>query len=255
MIGESFPEGYHLQEYPRKLIKDDQTEAFHLTNRPFKEIDQDMGGIIGRVIRYYLREGVHPLVIGDIGGGEQSRAIRDVTTQNQLRARVVGVNIDLTVEDQMIGTNAISLKANPSGKLRVRDSFFDIVYSYQFLPYIEQDQYLTKESHILYEIGRVLRPGGVALIHENEYSTMDPSNPLYQLLRLKFLQTGIEIIEAVEPLLTLVLAKKPVDSELRRLVDGYYTETDLADMLEGRRRSNLIDNFPLPISQNNARLN
>lgn len=109
------------------------------------------------------------------------------------------------------------MTASSGGELELGDETMDIVYSYQFLPHVSNEQKLKR---IVLEMGRVLRPGGLAIAHVG----LDFLNQIYAPNNQTFLDhlnhEGTELLDAVKTeKVKIVLGKHPVEPKLKEVLN------------------------------------
>lgn len=142
-------------------------EEFYLSHRRFNEINAYFSGMISQQIADLLeRTTDRPVQILDIGGGVGSEAVRDI--QQRYGNRVRAINADIA-HDKSLGTGADRVQAEVQ-HLPFASGKFDIAYSLQLFPFLrrfEKDHYIQVFQGLT-EIARVLSPGGIAFINDEE---------------------------------------------------------------------------------------
>jgi SAM-dependent methyltransferase len=152
---ENVPEGYIIKG--DRIINSSTGEYFLIRNRSFKEIDHSFRGLLSSLIEAFLKiSGKEKVNILDLGGGTKSQSAKDIA---QKYGKTIDVtNLDLIPEEvEKSGANVIQASMF---SIPFKDESFDLIYSRQVLSNVGEDDV----KHVLAEVARVLRKGGVALL-------------------------------------------------------------------------------------------
>lgn len=161
------PQGYKLYEIEGNPMMGNREEEFNVKNRSFQEIDAYFSNEISHKINELLTKNSNSQIrILDLAGGTESRAVKEIEKGFGDRLKAINIDIALNTEKQN-GTNRIQGDAT---KIPLVDSSIDIVYSRQLLPFIlrfNSEHYLQIKK-VLSEVARVLKPGGIAILDDEE---------------------------------------------------------------------------------------
>jgi SAM-dependent methyltransferase len=161
------PSRYHLFYNEEFLSIGNPKEEFAITNRIFEEIDLYFSQQISRTINELLSENPErKVVVVDLAGGMESRAAKDIKGETKFNDRVTALNIDFA---QKIG-NGSNVCIGEAAFIPLLNSSVDIVYSRQFLPFIRRflPEHDLQIKDILTEVARILKPGGIAFLDDEE---------------------------------------------------------------------------------------
>ena len=167
------------------IRKQDGKEESTLTDRPFSHIDEFLNFYPSKIIeRLIFLHPDRPIHILDLGGGSLSRAANDLVTQYDTKVKVV--NADISVSPQR-GSQVLVVQTDATS-LPLRDGSFDMIYSYQMLPYLDPRSNYVKEIKVLRECSRLLKDGGYALFDEIHFSRVKKNSS-----ELKVLAHGLDV--------------------------------------------------------------
>lgn len=223
MLRETIYEGYSVGGNPtdvQVLVSADKKESFLLLDRTFSEVDSDLGQTVSLFIEYYISHSQHPVTILDIAGGVKSQSAQDLA--NIYSDCVKVTNIDIAAEERQLGPNAQAHRMDALN-LQFADSSFDLVYSYQFLPWLGTTGIFSRTTRAILEATRVLKPGGTAILHETFYSLRDTGCERIDTL-LSLLQNKDTKILLRHPWPLLVLGKEPISPELALVAQEQYAK-------------------------------
>ena len=169
------PKGYYTfiwEGYPMVGNKDDE---YLLKDRTFKEIDEYFSKEISETINKMLnRHHGKQIQILDIAGGSKSQAVRDIGKiwGNSVKA----INIDL-VQNVKKGAGALRVQGDAT-RIPLASSSVDIIYCRQFLPFLKRfgRDHKLQVNIVLSEAARILKPGGVAFLDDEEELSYPKSN-------------------------------------------------------------------------------
>lgn len=145
----------------------DTSEFFRLTGRKFEDIDHYLGYLPSQMIEYLLHKNWR-INIADFGGGRDSVTIDAI--KERYGRRVKALNVDLLPNKPTHLITARRVQADIT-RLPLADNSIHLGLSFQVLPHMETD---AKALDALKEIGRVLVPGGVAFIDDNNMISGNP---------------------------------------------------------------------------------
>ena len=196
---------YNRAGEPWFLESESGSERITLSNRPFDEVDKETGYLIPKIIDRLLdRNPNKELWILDIAGGLNSQAAMDLGLKYPESVRVT--NCDVLVNDKILAANVGSMYSNATD-LRIPANSIDLVYSCYLFPNLVDLSY-SKQIKILDEIGRVLSPGGVAVVQEFNLDQQYNSVPLERYKRentngngrnLHFSESNSDLIVSSKP--------------------------------------------------------
>lgn len=142
-------------------------EDFFISNRNFAPIDSFFIHGVSKSIQSLLSAKPDTKVqVLDLAGGTESRAVKDI--KEQFGDNVQAVNIDIAHNIQK-GQGADRVQGDAT-RLPIADSSIDVIYSYEFLPFLMRfhSEHALQVKKVLSEITRVLKPGGIAFIYDEE---------------------------------------------------------------------------------------
>lgn len=177
----NIPSGYVLKTHedgiPKRknwqLIRSLDGAATDVTNNRFVTIDDYFNNSISRAIGSLIQSQKHVKIL-DLAGGIHSEAVDDIALW--YGDSVTAFNVDIATqpyEPLSFDNNSFAVQGDVE-RLPVADEAIDIVYSAQLLPYYRHRKDFEGELRILKEIKRVLRPGGVAILDEYYFSSLNP---------------------------------------------------------------------------------
>lgn len=214
--------GYRIETGPviSMLRNIDYGEAFNLTNRHLNEIDKDLIGLPRMIVRYLAKTRPLPLKILDVAGGRTSQLTLELSSDPELGAYSDVTNVDLVVADQDFSPNARSRHGNALS-LDFPSHNFDLILSYEFLPWLSGKNNFERPIQAYLEMARVLKPGGVALVFDRIFCQfINDSLPRYQWVGDLLRKRQVEFLP--EEMANLVmLAKHPVSRELKTYLDEW----------------------------------
>lgn len=191
-------------------------ETIQLTNRSFLEVNFYFGDILSKGIETKISESDGKNVeILDLGSGTQSLAIREINKKYGKAIRTT--SIDLYPKDSG-GINAVQGDVR---QLPFEANSFDIIFSVQVLNYIDHKD----DKKIIDELNRVLKPGGLALLHWDSIGLLDLDKmqktlPLQYAKSLGLIWKG-KIFKSrnSSPQLFHAVIKPPVDKRILESID------------------------------------
>lgn len=156
------PDGYGLFDLERQRMIGKGKEEFVITNRSFLMIDMYFSQEISKTIKELLNTNPNrQILVLDLAGGTESQAVRDIEKEfggNRVRA----INIDLA--HNIKRGKGVDRFQGDAANIPLADSSIDIVYSVQFLPFINS----LERKNVLSKVARVLKPGGIAFLDDEE---------------------------------------------------------------------------------------
>jgi ubiquinone/menaquinone biosynthesis C-methylase UbiE len=161
------PPGYRLYKLEGNSMIGNGKEDFNVKNRSFLEVDTYFSDEISRKISELLTKDpdsqIHVL---DLAGGTESRAIGEI--EKEFGDRVKAINIDIALNTEK-GNEANRIQGDAT-HIPLVDSSIDIVYSRQLLPFILRfnREHSLQVKKVLSEVARVLKPGGIAILDDEE---------------------------------------------------------------------------------------
>jgi len=168
-------EGWHIEwqstgDYEFPLVeRNDKSEYFSLTNRPFEAIDDFITHkFIALILKKINENPGRKITVLDIGGGVLSRAVIDILRHPLLKGKVTVINVDpfakqMTpeeIEEQGIEQGDLIIIPAEFAQCYLPDGCVDAAISYQVLNYMTDDHF--KET--IFKLARVLAPGGEAYL-------------------------------------------------------------------------------------------
>lgn len=161
------PQGYKLYDIEGNPMMGNKEEEFNVKNRNFKEVDEYFSNEISHKINELLTKNSNSQIrVLDLAGGTESRAVMEIEKEFGDRLKAINIDIALNTEKGN-GTKRIQGDAT---NIPLVDSSVDIIYSRQLLPFIlrfNREHYLQIKK-ILSEVARVLKPGGIAILDDEE---------------------------------------------------------------------------------------
>ena len=230
-MSEYIPKGFHkgttfsLENKKVETIVSDKNpkERFQLRNRSFEAIDKTFSGMLSEAIKFFLESYNKPVTVVDIGGGTEARAINELKAKyKKYESRLNCVGIDFVIDTD-----------DPRGKLigdilslPIIANSVDVAYSRQSLTLIGESN-RDKFDAGLTEIARVLKPGGVAFVDKEYWSSLPQNDPELTKLQKKlavrfssgefgvsFLEKLCRVLEGDNPVRFVVMLKNPVNQLL-----------------------------------------
>lgn len=161
------PKGYKLYEVEGHSMMGNKKEEFNIKNRSFQDIDGYFSNEISKKINeLLLNNSNNQVFVLDLAGGTESRAVNEI--EKEFGNRMKAINIDIAINpNKGIETNRIQGDAT---QIPLANSSMDIVYSRQFLPFIMRfnPEHFSQLKKVITEIARVLKPGGIAFLDDEE---------------------------------------------------------------------------------------
>lgn len=167
------PESFQRGLYPHWgiLRRRGTGETFLLTERPFfgQAIDNFFYLLPSKLIEFYIGQSqVGQVSILDAGGGRDGTTAKDVASRYP-QAQVI--NVDFVAVNER-HNNFVSQKGDLCA-LDLPDESIDFAYSHQVLPFMNIGNNFEKQTKVVRDIFRVLKPGGTAVIdHTNGRSAL-----------------------------------------------------------------------------------
>jgi len=161
------PATYGIYEYEGYRMIGDGDEEFFISNRNFEAIDSFFSqGISKSICRLLDKSSDKKVRILDLAGGIESQASKDI--KEKFGDGVQAVNIDIAHNVQK-GQGADRAQGDAT-RLPIANSCVDIIYSYQFLPFLRRfgSGHTAQIKKTLSETTRVLKPGGIAFLDDEE---------------------------------------------------------------------------------------
>lgn len=161
------PNGYRFYEVEGHKMFGDSKEEFALENRSFFDIDMYFSQKISSAINTLLKShSTGQIQILDLAGGTESRAVKDI--EKEFENRVKALNLDFAQNIEK-GKGAQRVQGNAL-HIPLANSSVDIVYSRQVLPFIRrfEREHSMQIKTVLSEVARVLKPGGIAFLDDEE---------------------------------------------------------------------------------------
>lgn len=169
------PEGYGFYEEEGAKMLGNKTEEFNVKNRAFENIDLYFNtAISSRIMELSNRHPGTQVKILDLAGGTESKSVKDIS--QKFGGRVSAVNIDFA-QNVAKGAGALRVQGNVMS-IPAADASFDIIYSRQLLPFLLRfdRKHLSQVEKVLSEVSRVLKPGGIAFLDDEEELSGQKSN-------------------------------------------------------------------------------
>jgi ubiquinone/menaquinone biosynthesis C-methylase UbiE len=142
-------------------------EDFEVKNRSFFEIDTYFSqGVSGAINEFLASCPDEQIQILDLAGGTESKAVKDIEIKYANHVR--GINIDFA-QDIDKGKGAQRVQGDAT-HIPLADSSVDIVYSRQLLPFLSrfEREHYSQVKEVFSEVARVLKPGGIAFLDDEE---------------------------------------------------------------------------------------
>lgn len=181
------PGGYRFFNLEGCGMMGNKGEDFAVVNRSFFDIDKYFSQEISKTINKLLNERLDKkILVLDLAGGTESRAVRDIENRKEFGNRVRAINIDFA-QNIKKGVGARRIQGNATN-IPLADSSIDIVYSRQFLPFVERfgRKHSSQVKRVLSEVARVLKPGGIAFLDDEGELSGDKASKERQKLAVKF---------------------------------------------------------------------
>ena len=163
------PSGYRLFNQEGHRMVGNKKEEFLVRNRSFSEVDMYFSKGISSAINKLLNEhSSRQIQVLDLAGGTKSRAVKDIEKNKIFGHRVKALNVDF-VQDIKKGDGARRVQASAT-HIPLADSSIDIAYSRQLLPFMKRfdREHSLQVKKVLLEVARVLKPGGIAFLDDEE---------------------------------------------------------------------------------------
>jgi ubiquinone/menaquinone biosynthesis C-methylase UbiE len=163
------PGGYKLFEQEGVKMVGNTKEEFAVKNRSFLEVDTYFSQEISKTINELLnKRPVGQIQVLDLAGGTESQAVKDIEIEKEFGNRVLALNIDFSQNIEK-GKGALRVQGDAT-QIPLADSSIDIVYSRQFLPFIMRfnPKHNLQIKKVITEVARVLKPGGIAFLDDEE---------------------------------------------------------------------------------------
>jgi ubiquinone/menaquinone biosynthesis C-methylase UbiE len=163
------PSGYRISDEEGFKMMENRKEQFEIINRSFFDIDkyfsQGISNTINKLLNKYPNGQIQVL---DLAGGIESQAVKDIEKEKKFENRVRALNIDIAQNIEK-GKGAPRVQGDATN-IPLADSSIDIVYSHQLLPFMERfhSEHSSQVKNVLSEVARVLKPGGVAFLDDEE---------------------------------------------------------------------------------------
>jgi len=161
------PGGYGFYDLEGTRMLGNKKEDFAIQNRNFSDIDMYFSQGVSRAINELLASRPNDQIqVLDLAGGTESKAIKDI--EKKYANRVSSLNIDFA-HDVEKGKGAQRVQGDVT-HIPLADSSVDIVYSRQVLPFLArfEPEHYSQVKKALSEVSRVLKPGGIAFLDDEE---------------------------------------------------------------------------------------
>lgn len=137
-----------------------------LKNRPFQQVDDDiLDSLPSSEIAIRIGRDRVPVSVLDVGGGYLSLAARDLAELYGENVKVT--NIDLLLAEDESYSGRVHAVLGDVTNMPIPSESQDVIYSSYALKYLRGGERLLMA---LREISRVLKPGGIATLHEEQYT-------------------------------------------------------------------------------------
>ena len=163
------PSGYRFFNQEGYRMVGNRKEEFLVINRSFSEVDRYFSKGISSAISELLNERPsRQIQVLDLAGGTESQAVKDIEKNKIFGHRVKALNVDFA-QNIKKGDGARRVQANVI-HIPLADSSIDIIYSRQLLPFMKRfnRQHSLQVKKVLLEVARVLKPGGIAFLDDEE---------------------------------------------------------------------------------------
>jgi len=163
------PGGYRLFDQEGNMMMGNRREEFNVNNRSFLNIDMYFSQeVSGRINKLLSERPEKQILVLDLAGGTESRAVKDIEKEQKFGNRVKALNIDFAQNIEK-GEGARRVQGDAT-QVPLADSCVDIVYSRQFLPFIRRFNpgHVLLVKKVLSEVARVLKPEGMAFLDDEE---------------------------------------------------------------------------------------
>lgn len=163
------PYGYRFFDQEGYRMVGNRKEEFLVINRSFFEVDMYFSKGISSAINELLnKRPSRQIQVLDLAGGTESQAVKDIEKNKIFGHRVKALNVDFA-QNIKKGDGARRVQANVT-HIPLADSSIDIVYSRQLLPFMKRfdRKHSLQVKKVLLEVARVLKPGGIAFLDDEE---------------------------------------------------------------------------------------
>jgi len=163
------PSGYRLFDQEGYRMMGNRKEEFNIKNRSFLEVDMYFSQGISNTINELLnKRPSRQIQVLDLAGGTESQAVKDIEKEKEFGNRVVAFNIDFAQNIEK-GDGSRRVQGDAIN-IPLTDSSIDVVYSRQFLPFMRRFDpgHGLQVKRVLSEVARVLKPGGIAFLDDEE---------------------------------------------------------------------------------------
>ncbi|MFZ3069105.1 MAG: class I SAM-dependent methyltransferase [Microgenomates group bacterium] len=181
------PNGYEFFEVEDNpmLGSDNKKEEFVIKNRSFSDVDGYFSGGVSREIKKLLEENPNEQIrVLDLAGGTESQAVRDI--EKEFGNSVKALNIDFAQNIEK-GKGADRVQGDAT-HIPLADASIQIVYCRQLLPFMKRfsSEHGSQVNKVLAEVARILKPGGIAFLDDEEELSGTKSDNKRQELADKF---------------------------------------------------------------------
>lgn len=163
------PSGYRLFDQEGYGMMGNGKEEFNVKNRSFLEVDMYFSQGISNTINELLnKRPSRQIQVLDLAGGTESQAVKDIEKEKEFGNRVMALNVDFAQNIEK-GDKARRVQGDAT-HIPLTDSSIDIVYSRQLLPFMRRfdPEHGLQVKKVLSEVARVLKPGGIAFLDDEE---------------------------------------------------------------------------------------
>ena len=161
------PDGYRFFDEEGHHMMGNGKEEFNVKNRSFSEVDMYFSQEISKTINELLNKSPGSQIqVLDLAGGTESQAVKDI--KKEFGDRVIALNVDF-VQNIEKGDGALRVQGDAT-HIPLADSNTDIVYSRQLLPFMRRfsPEHRVQVKKVISEVARVLKPGGIAFLDDEE---------------------------------------------------------------------------------------